>query len=75
MPQLEHKLIEALRTLETAVQSMPAAQPKPNLIPLFHQIDAIARSLPPGTDPQLRHFLANKSYQKARALLETAHTR
>jgi hypothetical protein len=36
---------------------------------LFRRLDELARRLPPDTDPQLRHLLAQKSYQKARTWL------
>jgi hypothetical protein len=37
---------------------------------LFSRIDALTTQLPPGTSPQLLHFLQNKSYGKARLWLE-----
>ncbi len=61
-----HKLVE----LETAVESMAVANPKPNLVPLFAQLDEFARALPPDADPDLQHYLQRKSYQKARLLLQ-----
>ena len=36
----------------------------------FDRIDALAASLPPGTDGELRHYLQKKSYEKARLFLE-----
>ena len=36
------------------------------------EIEALERQLPPGIDPQLRHFLQRRSYSKALELLESA---
>jgi len=49
---------------------MAAANPKPNLLPLFTRLDDLAKNLPASADPQLRHYLQRKSYQKARVLLQ-----
>ena len=46
-----------------------AAQPKPNLIPIFGRIDALALQLSQRENPELLHFLSKKSYEKARLLL------
>ena len=35
------------------------------------KIERLEQSLPPGTDPQLRHFLQRRSYGKALELIET----
>jgi len=35
------------------------------------KIEQLERCLPPGTDPQLRHFLQKRSYSKALELIET----
>jgi hypothetical protein len=35
------------------------------------RIERLEQSLPPQTDPQLRHFLQRRSYTKALELLET----
>ena len=70
MTTTEREILDTLLELEAGVASMPTANPKPDLRPLFARIDALAGQLPPGTDPQLRHFLQRKSYQKARAFLE-----
>lgn len=39
---------------------------------ISEKIERLEQSLPPGTDPQLRHFLQRRSYSKALELLETA---
>ena len=70
MTEVENQLLQALLHLEEAVRSMPAASPKPDLLPLFARIDALTRSLSPGTDPSLLHYLHKKSYAKARLWLQ-----
>jgi hypothetical protein len=67
---VEQQLLDALAELDNAVKAMPAANPKPNLLPLFARIDELANQLQSAADPQLRHFLLRKSYEKARRLLE-----
>ena len=70
MTTSEQGILQALMELEKAVQSMPTADPKPNLLPLFARIDELARRLPTETDPTLLHYLQRKSYEKARLWLE-----
>ena len=70
MTTIETDILQALIELDTAIKSLPAAQPKPNLLALFARIDALAQQLPRMTDPELLHFLQRKSYDKARAKLE-----
>ena len=67
---VEHSLLAALDELDAAVKAMPAANPKPDLRPLFARIDELAGQLPPGTDPALRHYLQKRSYEKARLFLQ-----
>jgi len=74
MTDQEKAVLNTLLELETAVNSMRTANPKPNLQDLFSRLDELASQLPAGTDPQLRHFLANKSYEKARLLLQNQTT-
>lgn len=69
MTATEQAILKALLDLHAAIQAMPSANPKPNLVPVFERIDALARQLPPGTNPELLHFLHRKSYEKARLLL------
>jgi hypothetical protein len=68
--ETETNILNTLVELETAVESMAVANPKPNLVPLFTQLDEFARALPPDANPDLRHYLQRKSYQKARLLLQ-----
>jgi len=67
--EIEQQLLQSLLQLEKAAEAMPAANPKPDLRPLFARLDELAGQLPGSADPQLRHFLQRKSYQKARVLL------
>jgi len=67
---VERQLLDALTELDKAIQAMPAIEGKPNFLLLFARIDELAEKLPPDADPQLRHFLQRKSYEKARLFLE-----
>jgi hypothetical protein len=69
MHPVEKDILQALDELDAAVQGMGKTEPKPNLISLFERIDALSRQLPKQTNPELAHFLARKSYEKARLLL------
>jgi hypothetical protein len=70
MSPVEQNLLNALVQLENAVKSMPVANPKPNLLPLFSHIDELAKQLPRHADPTLLHYLHKKSYEKARLFLQ-----
>lgn len=70
MTDIETQLLQSLLQLEKAVEAMAAANPKPDLRPLFARLDELAGQLPASADPQLRHFLQRKSIQKARLLLQ-----
>ena len=67
---LEQQLLSALLQLEDTVRLMPMANPKPNLLPIFAQIDELTQQLPRDTDPTLLHYLHKKSYEKARLYLQ-----
>lgn len=67
---LEENLLNALLELDAAVKAMPAANPKPNLLPLFARIDQLTKQLPRDADPTLLHYLHKKSYEKARLFLQ-----
>jgi hypothetical protein len=67
---LEKSLLDALTDLDAAVKTMPAANPKPNLVPLFNRIDDLTRELPRDADSALLHYLHKKSYEKARLFLQ-----
>jgi hypothetical protein len=70
MNEIEEKILSALKELEAAVKALPTANPKPNLLLLFTQLDELTGQLPRAADPELLHFLQRKSYEKARAKLE-----
>ncbi len=75
MNETEQAILATLLELEEKVAQMKMANPKPNLLPVFDRLDALARELPPGTDPELLHFLHKKSYEKARMLLQGLETK
>lgn len=70
MNETEQAILATLLDLEDKVAQMKTANPKPNLLPVFDRLETLARQLPPGTDPELLHFLQKKSYEKARILLQ-----
>jgi hypothetical protein len=70
MNETERSVLAALLELDEKAKSMRTANPKPDLRPLFARLDELERQLPPGTAPDLRHYLQRKSYEKARLLLE-----
>jgi hypothetical protein len=70
MTDIERSLLSRLIELDETVKAMPAANPKPNLLPLFQQIEELARQLPRSSAPDLLHYLQKKSYAKARQWLE-----
>ena len=63
-------ILAALVELDDTVKTMPSANPKPNLMPLFARIDELTRQLPRDADPTLLHYLHKKSYEKARLFLQ-----
>jgi hypothetical protein len=67
---IETELLAALVRLDEAVKAMPTANPKPNLLPIFSQLDDLTRQLPRHADPALLHYLHKKSYEKARFYLQ-----
>jgi hypothetical protein len=70
MSETERAILRALVELDLAVQSMPTANPKPDLLPIFSRLDQLTRLLPKSTPPDLLHYLHKKSYEKARLWLE-----
>ena len=70
MSETERAILHALVELDAAVKSMPTANPKPNLLPMFSRLDELTRQLPRNASPDLLHYLHKKSYEKARLLLE-----
>lgn len=68
-------LIDALRERieiigDSSARSLDATAHLERLKNVSERIAQIEQSLPPETDPQLRHFLQRCSYEKALALLE-----
>lgn len=70
MTEIESQLLDALLELENAGRTAAHPGPQPDLLSRFKRIDALAGQLPPDADPELRHFLARKSYVKAREHLQ-----
>ena len=70
MTLIEQQILDNLMELQAAAARMAAANPKPDLLPIFLRLDELTRLLPPDTEPDLLHYLQRKSYQKACALLQ-----
>ena len=70
MTEIERSILAAILELEHAVASIPTANPKPNLLPIFSRLDELGSRLPKNADPNLRHYLHKKSYEKARLFLQ-----
>ncbi len=70
MTELEKQLLETLVALEDAAAAIRTGGPKSDLQSLFGEIEGLARQLPPGSHPDLVHYLHRKSYQKARLWLQ-----
>ena len=70
MTEIERSILDRLIELDEKVKSMPTANPKPNLLPLFQQIEELANQLPRSSAPDLLHYMQRKSYEKARQWLE-----
>lgn len=67
---VENELLQALSQLAETVKTMPTANPKPSLLPIFNRLDELTKQLPHDTDPALLHYLHKKSYEKARLFLQ-----
>lgn len=67
---LKKNLLKALVELDRAVKSLSTASPKPDLLPLFVQIEELSKQLPRDTEAILLHYLHKKSYEKARLYLQ-----
>lgn len=66
---VETELLVALTQLLETVKALPAANPKPSLLPIFSRLDELTKQLPRNADPTLLHYLHKKSYEKARLFL------
>ena len=60
---VEQTLLEALENYLDAVKR--AGDPLVDLQSHFRKIELLGKSLPPTTDPQLKHYLRSQSYRKA----------
>lgn len=67
---LETKLLAELTQLAETVKTLPTANPKPDLLPLFTRLDELTAQLPRSADPALLHYLHKRSYEKARLFLQ-----
>lgn len=70
MNETEKAILQTLVELDSTIKSMPTANPKPSLLPIFMRLDDLTRQLPKNASPELLHFMHKKSYEKARLLLE-----
>lgn len=70
MSETEKSILQTLVELDSTIKTMPTANPKPSLLPIFTRLDDLTRQLPKNTSPELLHFMHKKSYEKARLLLE-----
>ena len=64
MTEIESTILATLRSLETA------AVHRTNVLGLLQELDRLTRTLPPGSNADLLHYLHKRSYEKARLLLE-----
>jgi hypothetical protein len=64
---IEEKLLETLEGYLDAVKR--SRDPGVDLKSYFDRLEMLSKSLPPGTQPQLRHYLQQKSYRKAHDFL------
>ena len=66
MTTTETRILEVLRLLEFEATSVPRLDLRIRL----RELDDLNGQLPSDADPELRHFLQRRSYEKARLLLE-----
>ena len=70
MNETEQAILNSLVELERAAKGPQHPNRKPDFQGLFARLDVLSRQLPKGSDPLLRHYLDNKSYEKARLHLQ-----
>jgi len=70
MTTIEKSILDSLIELDNAVKAMARANPKPDLQAIFARLEDLGRQLPPDADPNLKHYLHRKSYEKARLFLQ-----
>lgn len=64
MTDTESALLDQLRQLDAT------AARRGDVLPILTELARLTRSLGPGADPDLLHYLNRRSYEKARLLLE-----
>ncbi len=71
-PDLDSKIEKALTDYFRAIEDQKLSDPakRPPLRPHFEALDALRDQLPQGANPRLRHFMEQKSYEKALQLLQ-----
>ena len=74
MTAIEEDILRTLTRLDEAVKSMTNGRPNPDFLPLFARLEELTWQLPPGTSPDLLHYLHKKSYEKARLWLQGRDT-
>ncbi len=69
MTALESEILEALVRLENAATGGTTGQ-RESVLPLVQRVSELTHALPPGTSPDLLHYLHKRSYEKARFWLQ-----
>jgi hypothetical protein len=69
MTALESEILEALIRLENAATGATTGQ-RESVLPLVQRVSELTHALPPGTSPDLLHYLHKRSYEKARFWLQ-----
>ena len=67
---LANALRERLRIISDEESRRDENRHMERLQAVAEKIEQLEQCLPPGTDPQLRHFLQRRSYSKALELIE-----
>jgi hypothetical protein len=68
----EETLARLARTLDDYLAAVPRQKERnpPDLMAIFARLDALEQEIGAGYDPQLRHYLRQKSYRKAHLWLQ-----
>ena len=73
MTTLESEILQTLIDLEACATSAGPAVPgasRPSVLPIVRRLTELTGALPPGTSPDLLHYLHKRSYEKARLWLQ-----
>ena len=62
MNETERGILAALNRLDAMARSMKTANPKPNLLPVFEELDQLTAQLGRDGDPNLLHYLHKKKF-------------